>query len=63
MQEIFEGLKKLTEVGDASLNDKDLEYLEAACLLHTIGQFTGKKGYHKRSYQIIMVSNHKANWK
>ncbi|WOH05846.1 hypothetical protein DCAR_0625267 [Daucus carota subsp. sativus] len=53
-KEIFEGLKKLTEVGDASLNDKDLEYLEAACLLHTIGQFTGKKGYHKRSYQIIM---------
>lgn len=53
-KDIFEGLKKLTEVGDASLNDKDLEYLEAACLLHTIGLFTGKKGYHKRSYQIIM---------
>lgn len=53
-KEIFEGLKKLTEVGGASLNDKDLEYLEAACLLHTIGLFTGKKGYHKRSYQIIM---------
>lgn len=53
-KEVFEGLKKLTEVCDASLNDKDLEYLEAACLLYTIGLFTGKKGYHKRSYQIIM---------
>lgn len=61
MQEIFEGLRKLTEVGDASLNDKDLEYLEAACLLHTIGLFTGKKGYHKRSYQIIMVSSPNSN--
>lgn len=64
MQEIFEGLKKLNEVDDdqkkliASLDDKDLEYLEAACLLHTIGLFTGKKGYHKQSYQIIMVSIH-----
>lgn len=63
MQEIFEGLKKLTEVGNASLNDKDLEYLEAACLLHTVGLFTGKKGYHKRSYQIIMVSSHNPNRK
>lgn len=63
MQEIFEGLKKLTEVGNASLNEKDLEYLEAACLLHTVGLFTGKKGYHKRSYQIIMVSSHYSNRK
>lgn len=38
------------------LDDKDLEYLEAACLLHRIGLITGKKGYHKQSYNIITVS-------
>ena len=37
--------------------DKDLEYLEAACLLHNIGLYAGKKGYHKQSYQVIIVSN------
>lgn len=63
MQEIHENLRKLTEVGNASLNDKDIEYVEAACLLHTIGLFTGKKGYHKRSYQMIMVSIHSPNRK
>lgn len=59
MQEIFEGLRKCDDLADnqfaASLDDKDLEYLEAASLLHNIGFFIGKKGYHKQSYDIIMV--------
>lgn len=59
-KEMFEGLRKWNELGgcqnklSCSLNDKDLEYLEAACLLHNIGIFSGKKGYHKQSYRIIM---------
>ncbi|GFY89027.1 hypothetical protein Acr_06g0009670 [Actinidia rufa] len=58
---MFEGLMKWNELGDSenklscSLDDKDLEYLEAACLLHNIGLFTVKKGYHKQSYHIIMI--------
>lgn len=54
MQEIFEGLRKCDDLA-ASLDDKDLEYLEAASLLHNIGIFIGKKGYHKQSSGIIMV--------
>jgi len=38
------------------MDEKEFEYLEAACLLHNIGLFTGKKGYHKQTYRIIMVS-------
>lgn len=41
-----------------SLDDMDLEYLDAATLLHNIGLYTGKKGYHKQSYRIIMVYLH-----
>ena len=61
MQEIFYGLRGYKELDGsedkftASLNEKDLEYLEAASLLHNIGLVTGKKGYHKQSYQIILV--------
>lgn len=60
LQEIFTGLRKWSNIDDQGnkvvlLDDKDLEYLEAACLLHNIGLITGKKGYHKRSYHIIMV--------
>lgn len=60
LQGIFRGLRKWSEIDDQQkqvvlLDDKDLEYLEAACLLHNIGLITGKKGYHKRSYHIIMV--------
>ncbi|PIN04242.1 Exopolyphosphatase [Handroanthus impetiginosus] len=65
-REIFEGLKKLNEPQDhneeeevsMSLDDKDLEYLDAACLLHNIGLYTGKKGYHKQSYHIITNGHH-----
>ncbi|XVF41793.1 hypothetical protein PTKIN_Ptkin01aG0309200 [Pterospermum kingtungense] len=63
-REIFEGLKKCKELDNngvkltVPLDDKDLEYLEAACLLHNIGLITGKKGYHKHSYEIIMNGNH-----
>ena len=39
-----------------SLDHRDLECLDAACLLHNIGLYTGKKGYHKQSYRVIMVS-------
>ncbi|XP_058076298.1 uncharacterized protein LOC131224870 isoform X2 [Magnolia sinica] len=40
------------------LDDKDLEYLEAAILLHDIGLVLGKKGYHKQSYHIIKNGDH-----
>ncbi|XP_048324109.1 uncharacterized protein LOC107411814 isoform X2 [Ziziphus jujuba] len=57
-KDIFEDLRRCTELADnqvvGSLDDKDLEYLEAACMLHNIGHFTGKKGFHKQSYLIIM---------
>ncbi|KAM0064366.1 putative exopolyphosphatase [Helianthus debilis subsp. tardiflorus] len=56
-QEIFTGLRKWNKI-DVLLDDKDLEYLEAACLLHNIGLITGKKGYHKRSYHIILNGEH-----
>lgn len=60
---MFEGVRKWNEVGGSqnklscSLDDKDIEYLEAACLLHNIGVFGGKKGYHKKSCSIITVCN------
>ncbi|XP_071697260.1 uncharacterized protein [Rutidosis leptorrhynchoides] len=62
-QGIFTGLRKWSESDDGRikvvlLDEKDLEYLEAACLLHNIGLITGKKGYHKRSYHIIMNGEH-----
>ncbi|GFP80338.1 exopolyphosphatase [Phtheirospermum japonicum] len=56
-REIFEGLRKLNEVL-AFLDDRDLEYLDAASLLHNIGVYTGKKGYHKQSYHLIMNGDH-----
>ncbi|KAJ9557381.1 hypothetical protein OSB04_011995 [Centaurea solstitialis] len=62
-QGIFAGLRKWSEIDDnrsklVLLDNKDLEYLEAACLLHNIGLVTGKKGYHKQSYHIIMNGEH-----
>ncbi|XP_052194125.1 uncharacterized protein LOC127802390 isoform X2 [Diospyros lotus] len=63
-KEIFEGVRRWSELGagqnklGVSLNDKDLEYLEAACLLQSIGLLTGKKGYHKESYRMIMNGDH-----
>ncbi|KAL0384773.1 UNVERIFIED_CONTAM: hypothetical protein Sradi_2871600 [Sesamum radiatum] len=62
-REIVEGLRKLHELHNdgnddgelsVSLDDRDLEYLDAATLLHNIGLYTGKKGYHKQSYRIIL---------
>ncbi|CBI39570.3 hypothetical protein VitviT2T_020865 [Vitis vinifera] len=63
---IFEGLRKCDTLAETenqvklpvSLNDKDLEYLEAACVLHNIGLITGEKGYHKQSCNIIMNGDH-----
>lgn len=58
LQGIFEGIKKWNEVNNElveCLGDKDLEYLEAASLLHNVGLYAGKKGYHKQSYRIIIV--------
>lgn len=42
-QEIFVGLRKCNDF-NVILDDKDLEYLQAACFLHNIGIITGKKG-------------------
>ncbi|CAA7037101.1 unnamed protein product [Microthlaspi erraticum] len=56
-QEIFVGLRKCSDLR-VILDDKDLEYLEAACFLHNIGIITGKKGYHKQSYHIIKNGDH-----
>lgn len=61
LQEMFEGLKRCEEFIDhpnksmVSLDEKDLEYLEAAILLHTVGLVMGKKGFHKQSFHIIKV--------
>uniref|UniRef100_A0A3Q7ENW8 Uncharacterized protein n=1 Tax=Solanum lycopersicum TaxID=4081 RepID=A0A3Q7ENW8_SOLLC len=63
-KEMFDGLRKGYESGNGSdgffvsLEDKDLEYLEAACLLQKIGLYAGKKGYHKQSYHIIAKGDH-----
>ncbi|CAB4285420.1 unnamed protein product [Prunus armeniaca] len=62
-KEFFECLRKCDDelAGNqvaASLDDKDLEYLEASCLLHNIGLSIEKKGYHKHSYSIIMNGGH-----
>ncbi|KAK9735672.1 hypothetical protein RND81_04G218700 [Saponaria officinalis] len=59
-KEIFDGLKEYDNVAEIHrsrvfLQEKDLEYLQAACVLHNIGRFYGKEGYHKRSCSIIMV--------
>ncbi|KAF8107989.1 hypothetical protein N665_0115s0004 [Sinapis alba] len=56
-KEIFVGLRKCNDF-NVILDDKDLEYLEAACFLHNIGIITGKKGYHKQSYHIIKNGDH-----
>lgn len=58
-REFIAGLRKYDERDDhpdknvLALDAKDIEYLEAACLLHNIGIFIDKKGYHKQSYHII----------
>ncbi|XP_042518303.1 exopolyphosphatase [Macadamia integrifolia] len=63
-REFFEGVRKCDVLTNHEnkcaffLDEKDLEYLEAACLLHSIGIFIGKKRYHKQSYHIIKNSNH-----
>ncbi|NP_001312051.1 putative exopolyphosphatase [Capsicum annuum] len=63
-KEMFDGLKNRHELGNGSdgfvvsVEDKDLEFLEAACLLQKIGLCVGKKGYHKQSYHIIMNGDH-----
>ncbi|KAK6119049.1 hypothetical protein DH2020_047199 [Rehmannia glutinosa] len=65
--ELFECLRKLNELHDngndgeelsVSLDDRDLEYLDAASLLHNFGLYTGKKGYHKQSFHIIVNGDH-----
>ncbi|KAJ0078587.1 hypothetical protein Patl1_22287 [Pistacia atlantica] len=64
VNDIFDGLRKCDELAniqvkfDVSLDNKDLEFLEAACLLHNIGLFISKKGYHKKSCEIIMNGDH-----
>ncbi|KAK6159833.1 hypothetical protein DH2020_003214 [Rehmannia glutinosa] len=66
-RELFECLRKLNELHDngndgeelsVSLDDRDLEYLDAASLLHNFGLYTGKKGYHKQSFHIIVNGDH-----
>ncbi|GER49478.1 Guanosine-5'-triphosphate,3'-diphosphate pyrophosphatase [Striga asiatica] len=66
-REIFGGLEKWKEFrygGShedgllATLDDRNLEYLDAACLLHNIGLYAGKKGYHKQSYHLILNGDH-----
>ncbi|KAG9459568.1 hypothetical protein H6P81_004076 [Aristolochia fimbriata] len=63
-KDIFEALRKYGEGRNDHkesaiyLEGKDLEYLEAAILLHNIGLFIGKKGYHKQSFYIIKNGGH-----
>ncbi|XP_050224557.1 uncharacterized protein LOC126674190 isoform X2 [Mercurialis annua] len=60
---MFEGLRKWLLIADDQvkfslcLDEKSLECLEAACLLHNIGLSVGKKGYHKQTYRIILNGN------
>ncbi|XP_021742653.1 uncharacterized protein LOC110708745 isoform X2 [Chenopodium quinoa] len=59
-KDIFQGLRKYSKVFEdrltveLCLDEKDFEYLEAACMLHNIGLYFGKKSYHKQSCSIIM---------
>ncbi|CAN0897222.1 ppx [Linum grandiflorum] len=61
---IFDGLRQCGKLGDSGnlfkvpFTDGDLECLQAACLLHSVGLFGGKKGYHKLSYHVIMDGDH-----
>ncbi|XP_057792044.1 uncharacterized protein LOC131008939 [Salvia miltiorrhiza] len=63
-REIFQGLRKLNQLHNddnklsVTLDDRDLECLDAASLLHSIGLYTGKKGYHKQSYRVIVNGDH-----
>ncbi|KAK9161678.1 hypothetical protein Syun_008019 [Stephania yunnanensis] len=53
-KEFFSGLRRFHQNKHIlSLNEKDLECVEAACILHNIGQYVGKEGYHKQSYHMI----------
>lgn len=54
LHEVHSGDKRDDELS-VSLDDRDLECLDAVCLLHSIGLYTGKKGYHKKSYRLIVV--------
>lgn len=40
---------------DLLQDKKNLEYLEAAVLLHATGFLVGRKDYHKHSYHVIKV--------
>ncbi|KAL2941151.1 Exopolyphosphatase [Bienertia sinuspersici] len=59
-KDIFEGLRKYNKnVADQltvamPFDESYLDYLQVACMLHNIGLYFGKKGYHKKSYSIIM---------
>ncbi|CAL0300118.1 unnamed protein product [Lupinus luteus] len=63
-KDIFQGLRNYKDQARnkgelvSMLIESDLEYLEAASLLHNIGLVTGKQGYHKQSYHIIMNGGH-----
>uniref|UniRef100_A0A803KNT8 Exopolyphosphatase n=1 Tax=Chenopodium quinoa TaxID=63459 RepID=A0A803KNT8_CHEQI len=58
-KDIFYGLRKYNKVFEdritveLCLDEKDFEYLEAACMFHNIGLYFGKKSYHKQSCSII----------
>eukprot|EP01018_Ginkgo_biloba_P028275 Gb_25325 [translate_table: standard] len=64
-KELLEGLKRCKEDGQdcfsiagVSLNENDIELMEAAILLHSIGMLIGNKGYHKHSYSLIRNNEH-----
>ncbi|KAF3793847.1 Exopolyphosphatase [Nymphaea thermarum] len=59
-KEIFEGMRNCSHIHKVDLlqDKKNLEYLEAAVLLHATGLLVGKKGYHRHSYHIIKNCDH-----
>ncbi|KAL1546190.1 exopolyphosphatase isoform X2 [Salvia divinorum] len=61
-RDICESLRKLNDNHgnklSVLLDHRDLECLDAACLLHNIGLYAGEKGYHKQSYRVIMNGDH-----
>ncbi|KAH9306251.1 hypothetical protein KI387_010655, partial [Taxus chinensis] len=64
-KELLEGLQRCKENGHdcfstsgSSIDENDIELMESAILLHSIGMFINLKGYHKHSYYLIKNNKH-----
>lgn len=64
-KELLEGLQRCKEddqdcfsVSGLSVDENDINLMEAAIMLHSIGLFINHKGYHKHSYYLIKNNEH-----